>query len=1129
MKRYMKRKSIVKVLSICLALSIFAAVANDALIIKAENGNIPSLQYDIQMQDYATPQGVEFSNSNRASAVAAYETGGRDFAYVGSSNGFTIFDITDPSEISIVQEISGDIIKTAISSKGVLVKDGRLIVANTKTNKIEFYQIATDGKIGSPYKSIDGTSMSKLETLDNYLFIAQNSNKGVEVYDLSDIADGESIVCLGNRASSVQANNFTVAKISQNQYRIFLIDRVSADIRQFVIFDVDMTGGGFAFTELYNKVPTEFTFPNPSQTQVFYLGDNVLVLGCGTVNDNGKDQIMVDVSNPGQPTEITTYSGRVQTYKYLGDGHYLAGTPDKSLGIYVFADGARAQIGETYAIPGGQVYEVAEHKGNLLIANSSQFSVWSYKTEARIFDSLDWIEETFILKGQIQGLRAGDIVNAYVFGESHFVDEFDINGCFELPLHYLPENGEYPVVLSVNRDGTPFVAVEKTINVNICPQLSFLDILLNDDEITFEIQNTYNEPLNSAIIFVASYGDNKLLDYGYIPLNNMPSKGKTVKTVSVNLQEKEYLKIFAINALEECRLVSDILVIPSTAQDGVNNDIDINLNPQQDKIDIIVNVNPAALDVTVSAANWLQVKSKTVLLVSDAENNLDELLFINAFETDENGRGSVKFKLTGNAQEGAQYNVCAAMGNNNWKSTTAKFSYYTAETISAALDKLYTQSDTLSIINHEIYQGVFQLDTSEQSAFGQLNNYHKEAVLLKLRSERFADVSQVVRVFNTEISRQNILQLINGITSNYHDIGALIEQNHHLLLINIDSFYSMLSEGQKDEFYQNWLSGKNFADVGLLESAFQEGEKVVYARYMQHGFVVDNSIIETHGHNLGLSLDIIAKYSALNREGKITVIKGFVKSNITSAAEIISAFDAAVESYKNSDDKPARQTAGGGGRGSGFSVDALTAAETAPASIDNAEVDMDFDWQSSPPLRDVNKSQWYYTAVTNLYKRKIVEGVTDGVFAPEQSVTREEFIKMLVLSFNILDEGAVTDFIDTSPNRWHYIYIATGERFGITSGIDRERFGVGQPITREEMAVMVWRTLKILDSDVLKKGEGAVQLFDDEPQISDFAHTGVAEVAKAGIINGYGDGNFYPQQVCTRAMAAQVIYNIINE
>ncbi|MCK9479240.1 MAG: hypothetical protein M0R40_07025 [Firmicutes bacterium] len=505
----MKRKSIVKVLSICLALSIIAAIANDALIIKAETGNIPSLQYDIQMQDYATPQGVAFSSSdNRASAVAAYETGGRDFAYVGSSNGFTIFDITDPSEISIVQEISGDIIKTAISSKGVLVKDGRLIVANTKTNKIEFYQIATDGKIGSPYKSIDGTSMSRLEILDNYLFIAQNSNKGVEVYDLSNIADGESIVYLGNRASSVQAHNFTVAKISQNQYRIFLIDRVSTDVRQFVIFDVDMTGGGFAFTELYNKVPTEFTFPNPSQTQVFYLGDNVLVLGCGTVNDNGKDQIMVDVSNPGQPTEITTYSGRVQTYKYLGDGHYLAGTPDKSLGIYAFADGARAQIGETYAISGGQVYEVTEHKGNLLIANSSQFSVWSYKTEIDI-------ESESLIEGM------GNNVGGIVYGYNSNTDtvKISVNDGDEVAVSvednrfFFEVEGNDKICATLYRNNMAYVAA--------CKVISIVPFEGNESDFNFALQKIsataegmFSSSTNRAVSVAATTFEGA--DYAYV-------------------------------------------------------------------------------------------------------------------------------------------------------------------------------------------------------------------------------------------------------------------------------------------------------------------------------------------------------------------------------------------------------------------------------------------------------------------------------------------------------------------------------------------------------------------------------------------------------------------------------------
>ena len=218
------------------------------------------------------------------------------------------------------------------------------------------------------------------------------------------------------------------------------------------------------------------------------------------------------------------------------------------------------------------------------------------------------------------------------------------------------------------------------------------------------------------------------------------------------------------------------------------------------------------------------------------------------------------------------------------------------------------------------------------------------------------------------------------------------------------------------------------------------------------------------------------------------------------------------------DDSSSSSSSGGGGgggsRGNGGSV------------MGGAVVSNDLLNQSTASegrFVDVQDSHWAKLPIESLAAVNILTGYADGTFGPDKIVTREEFVKMIISAFNIPAMKSEASFKDVPQDFWAANYIYTAEANGIITGISDERFGVGQPITRQDMAVIINRvvTYKAISID---SGEAS---FADGAEIADYASEAVLRLAGAKIINGLPDGTFRPAGSLTRAEAAKVIYELV--
>lgn len=163
-------------------------------------------------------------------------------------------------------------------------------------------------------------------------------------------------------------------------------------------------------------------------------------------------------------------------------------------------------------------------------------------------------------------------------------------------------------------------------------------------------------------------------------------------------------------------------------------------------------------------------------------------------------------------------------------------------------------------------------------------------------------------------------------------------------------------------------------------------------------------------------------------------------------------------------------------------------------------------------LTDIT-NHWAIKFITELESIGAVSGYPDGTFRPDNTITRAEFAAMLVKAFKLEPKSGIV-FSDTMQH-WAKYSIGTAAAHGIVSGYDHTTFGPDDPITREQMAVMLSKAAR------LSGGEG--KIFADNNQIADWAADAVAATSSKNIINGYQDNTFKPQANATRAEAVTVI------
>ncbi len=173
-------------------------------------------------------------------------------------------------------------------------------------------------------------------------------------------------------------------------------------------------------------------------------------------------------------------------------------------------------------------------------------------------------------------------------------------------------------------------------------------------------------------------------------------------------------------------------------------------------------------------------------------------------------------------------------------------------------------------------------------------------------------------------------------------------------------------------------------------------------------------------------------------------------------------------------------------------------------------------------FKDIN-GHWAEKVVLDMVDKGILNGFLDGTFRPDESVTREQFAKILVKSLNINYENSSLKFEDVSDDRWSKDYIIRANKY-LTGYYIKGKyyFKPTEASVREDIAVAVVMASGLQDEI---PEYSLLEQFSDKDEISENSRKYIAIAVKNGIMQGKG-GYFDPKGNLTRAEVSQLIFNV---
>ncbi len=161
------------------------------------------------------------------------------------------------------------------------------------------------------------------------------------------------------------------------------------------------------------------------------------------------------------------------------------------------------------------------------------------------------------------------------------------------------------------------------------------------------------------------------------------------------------------------------------------------------------------------------------------------------------------------------------------------------------------------------------------------------------------------------------------------------------------------------------------------------------------------------------------------------------------------------------------------------------------------------------------RGHWGASYVNTLYRRQIVNGVAEGVFSPNGTVTRAMLVTILGRVDGVQPENwGSPAFSDVNASAWYGPYVAWAESRGIVLGYEDGTFRPNAPVTREQMALIFMR---YASSREIVLGETETAPFADADSVSPWARDAVDFARLTGLMNGKSNNRFDPRGTATRA------------
>lgn len=458
---------------------------------------------------------------------------------------------------------------------------------------------------------------------------------------------------------------------------------------------------------------------------------------------------------------------------------------------------------------------------------------------------------------------------------------------------------------------------------------------------------------------------------------------------------------------------------------------------------------------------------------------------------------------------GGSYEICLIDSKTGVICRSRAFAYRSAEEMRGALDAVNQASEPEMTAALEACREGMLLDMSEYDTLGAGKQEVARMLYTRRPSGGFADIYAVHSAFGSCTAAAAV--------TGSADAGAILEKYGDALGIDLALLDACTAEART--YAMTVLAGKTYASPEALAAAYPEA--VFAGRAARAKTVGELQDYFLNAYADVLKLDLTA-YRGLSNPTK--VFAALLGSPITGYQDAASRFDRAVsaqaqaeaDSGKNNQDggpgggsRPGGGSSGGTGGGSPVSP--------GEGGVDTTPVEPD-------PYSDLSGVAWAREAILYLTDQNVISGDGNGIFRPNDSITRAEFVKILTTAFGFTDTKGELDFADVSPEEWYAPYVMAGVNAGIVKGMREDWFGAAEDITREDLIVMCERAAQTAGMEL---SGGEERTLADAESISDYARDAVSAFCSAGIISGDTDGNFNPQNGATRAEACKIAAGLL--
>ena len=318
----------------------------------------------------------------------------------------------------------------------------------------------------------------------------------------------------------------------------------------------------------------------------------------------------------------------------------------------------------------------------------------------------------------------------------------------------------------------------------------------------------------------------------------------------------------------------------------------------------------------------------------------------------------------------------------------------------------------------------------------------------------------------------------------------------------LKEFWNKHADTEEKQLYlTKHMSGRSIKNTDDLKIKLKEALTLTAVKYPD-GYMNIASVFNAYKDVLGLT--------AISN--KDSVYKGLAdKGEFSDKEALIKEYNELINAKEGSGGSGGSSSLKGSGGGDRVANNGIISTIKTPVTGDEKpELHLKFD--------DLGSVLWAYPSISVLYEEGIINGFSDTEFMPEGLVTREQFVKMLMLSMKLDISNESAGFSDVDQTSWYADFVNTAYKNNVVNGFSATQFGVGENITRQDMAVMIYKAMVKCGFS----GEDNDTEFSDDGDISDYAKTAVSKLSKAGIINGTGNNMFSPRQTATRAETAVI-------